>query len=124
MKLPRESGSVYAVGIAGPTFYPDDALRNAGDNGRVQLAHVLSSKVTAATLTVNTTRGSSVDTAEVVDATHDYTDTIVQFAEVVTTWVDHSGSRSGQAGTTYALVRLNLKEAGLVSPGASTAAAQ
>lgn len=122
LKLPREGGSVYAVGIAGPTFYPDDGVRNAGDNGRVELAHVISSKITAATLTVNTTRGSYSDTASVVDATHDYTDTIVQFAEVVSTWIDQSGTHSsGQRGTAYALVRLNLREAG-IAPSSSAAA--
>jgi hypothetical protein len=116
VKVPVEEGAAYAVGIAGPTYDPDDAVKNAADNGRVQLAHVLSTHITAVTLSVNSRSGADVDTAAVVDATHDYTDTIVQFAQVVSTWVDKSGGRSsGQAGTAYALMRLNLREAGLLA---------
>src|SRR5437879_1006736 len=80
---------------------------------------------TAATwLIYSTANGSRTDTASVVDATHDYTDTIVQFSEVIGSWVDRTGrNSSGQVGTSYALLRLNLRDAGLLVPRAPNATA-
>jgi hypothetical protein len=110
--LPSQDGFVYAVGVSGPTFYPDDGLRYAAEKGRAQLAFDIASHVTAASLSVETTGGGTMaDSASVVDATHDYTDAIVRFSEVLSTWVDKIGDYSGVPGTTYALVRIKKSAA-------------
>jgi hypothetical protein len=109
--LPTDDGFLYAVGVSGPTFFPDDGIRYASEKGRAQLAFTISSHVTAASLSVETTSGSLADSASVVDATHDYTDSIVRFSEVLSIWVDKSGNYSGAPGTTYALVRIRKSSA-------------
>lgn len=108
-QLPREQKAMYAVGVSGPTYYPEDAVRYAQEDGRIQLAHALASKVTAITVAITSEQGSYADNAGVVEsATGDYTEAVVELSEVVATWVDRSGRYSGRAGTAYALVRIDL----------------
>lgn len=111
--LPRESNVIYAVGIAGPTYFAEDSLRYAQDDARVQLSHALASKVTAITVSVTNDGNSGwTDSAGVVESiTGDYTDAVVELSEIVGTWVDRQGGYSGRAGTSYALARLDLTRA-------------
>jgi hypothetical protein len=114
--LPQDKNALYATGISGPTFYSDDAVKYAGDNARVELGRAISSHITSAFLSVETNDGTTVDTASTIDATHDYSDTVVENSEIVATWIDRSGSYSGTQGTAYALAKIDLRKAHLPVP--------
>lgn len=116
---------VYAVGSAGPTFFPQDSLRYAREDARVQLSHALASKVTAITVVVNSDGNLGwSDSAGVVEATSDYTEAVVELSEIVGTWVDRTGSFSGSAGTSYALGRIDLGRASAFVRGAAASAGE
>src|SRR5256885_4792677 len=42
---PQVNGRVYAIGKSGPTYWPQDALNNAGEDARGKLAIALQSKM-------------------------------------------------------------------------------
>lgn len=111
---PDAADALYAVGVAGPTFYPEDGARYAAENGRAELGRTISSTVTSALFVETTSGGSYVDTASATQMTHDFSEAIVENAQVVATWVDRSGGFSGQSGTTYALVKIDKAKLGLV----------
>jgi hypothetical protein len=112
---PPETGdALYAIGVSGPTFYPEDAARYAAENGRAELGRTISSNVTSALLAVATTDGTTVDTASASQVTHDYSEALVENAQVVATWVDRGGGFSGQSGTTFALVKIDKNKLGAV----------
>lgn len=111
---PDNTDGIYAVGVSGPTFYPEDGARYAAENGRAELGRTISSTVTSALLAVATNDGTTVDTASASQVTHDYSEALVENAKVIATWVDRSGGFSGQAGTTYALVKLDKNKVGAV----------
>lgn len=107
MNPPTSADALYALGISGPTFYPEDAVKYAAENGRAELGRNISSNVTSALLAVATNEGTTVDTAYATQVTHDYSEGLVENSQVVATWIDRSGSYSGVSGTTYALVKID-----------------
>lgn len=107
--LPREKNAIYAIGSAGPTFFPQDSLRYAKEDAWAQLAHTVATQVTSITVTVSSESGSNwTDTASVVEATSGLAEAVVEFGEIIATWVDRRGIFSGSPGSSYALVRLEL----------------
>lgn len=104
---PEANDAVYAVGVSGPTFYPEDSAKYAAQNARAELGRTISSTVTSALLAVASSDGTYVDTASASQATHEYSEALVEDAVIVATWVDRSGSYSGVSGTTYALVKID-----------------
>lgn len=107
--LPYEPQLIYAVGTSGPTFFPQDSLRYAKEDAWAQLSHSLATKVTSITVSISDESGGQwVDSASVIEATSGLSDVVVEFGEIVSTWIDRSGDYSGEAGSTYALARLDL----------------
>lgn len=117
MDTPRASGSVYAVGIVGKTYFPEDGRLSAADEARKELARSVSSRVASVLLHVEETRGTTfLAEAGVVSATSLATDVVLSKSQIQDYWTD-VGGLFGQPGSTYALavisttdLRLSLEE--------------
>lgn len=96
---------IYAVGVSGPTFDPEDSIRYAKDDARAQLAATISTHIQQLMVDYQDESGTQFhDKAIVAQADEQYTDTVVQNAQVLETWVDVEGELSdGRRGTAYAL---------------------
>lgn len=104
---------VYAVGMSGPTYYREDSIQYAKDDARAQLAATVSTQVKALMVDVQATGDDTFhDSVDIVSADEQYTDTVVQNAQILGTWIDEDGALSnGRRGTTYALGMLDLAAA-------------
>lgn len=100
-----KSGTLFAVGFCGPTFWPQDALNNAAEDARGKLALGLSSNTEVYRQEVATnTSGRSLD------MTKEATDLVMQNSRIEGTWVDEAGVR-GEAGSVWALASISPKGA-------------
>jgi len=97
LRTPRMTGNVCAVGCVDPTFYRQDAMKNAAEAARNELARTVESKINSVLLDVAENDGSWV--RQVIDST---TDVVVNGAEVLEYWYDSNGSVQRQ-GMTFAL---------------------
>ncbi len=125
VKSPPESSKakIYAVGMSGPTYYREDAIQYAKDDARAQLAATISTHVQQLMVDVQEANGAYHDSADVISADEQYTDTVVQNAQILETWVDEDGAFSdGRKGTTYALGLLDWNA--VQAPKAAAAAAK
>ncbi len=105
-KLPESSTARhYAVGFCGPTFWPQDALRNAADDARGKLALSLSSKVERVRQNVEQT-----DYSRQLDITKEATDLVMQNSRIEAQWVDEAGDR-GEPGSVWALAAIDKDNA-------------
>jgi hypothetical protein len=95
----------YAVGVSGPTFWPQDALANAQEDARGRLALSLSSHLEVLGRSAESA-GSKGGSQKQLDLTKEATDLVVQNSRIEATWIDEAGAR-GEAGSTWALAVLD-----------------
>jgi len=109
--MPTEKGSLFALGVSGPTFQPTDGIRHASENGRAQLAVVVASQLETLLVakTVASRTKSETNTEEIL---HESTEMVLRLAETTASWQDADGKHSGVPGTTYALVRIDKSRVG------------
>lgn len=105
----QREGMLCAVGISEPTFYRDDAKRNAEDNARKELAMTLSVDIKTIMVEIATERGSYVDEGTITEVSSWATSAVLSGAEIIEYWYDKDGAApSKKAGITYALACMPL----------------
>jgi hypothetical protein len=98
--VPREAGRLCALGLAGPTFDPDDQIGNARADARERLAEALASRVRVMSLDVD---GEEFDLAG-ESAADDRAREAAGRAEATDTWLDEKGTGPlARRGVAYAL---------------------
>lgn len=109
-RTPSARGKLYAVGMVGRTYFPEDGRRNAAEEARKELARTLSSRVESLLLQIERSRGSGfLAEAEIVSATTGATELVVDASQILEYWVDSRGLiLGGQQGATYALAIIDL----------------
>jgi hypothetical protein len=105
-KIP-ESGTakLYGVGFSGPTYWPQDALNNAGESARGKLALALASHVEF--LGMDTADAASQGGATI---NKEATDVVMQNSRIEANWVDENGER-GEPASVWALASIELDAA-------------
>ena len=105
-----ERGRLYAVGIVGPTYFPEDGRRSAADEARKELARSISVKVESILVDIERSHGPGLlGEAGIVSASSWATDVVINGSQILEYWVDENGLvPHGQKGATYALVVLGL----------------
>jgi hypothetical protein len=102
-KLPESSkGKLVAVGFSQPTYWPQDALNNAGEDARGKLALALGSHIE--TLGMDTATATSAGGATI---NKEATDLVLQNSRIEATWVDENGDR-GEPASVWALASIDL----------------
>jgi hypothetical protein len=108
-KLPESGGGkIYGVGYSAPTFWPQDALRNAEEDARGKLALALASHVEVLGLDTLAGKSATID--------KEATDLLLRNSRIEATWVDESGGR-GEPASVWALASYEVGAAQGGSPG-------
>ncbi len=102
-KIP-ESGTakLYGVGFSGPTYWPQDALNNAGESARGKLALALASHVEFLGMDAASQGGATIN--------KEATDVVMQNSRIEATWVDENGE-CGEPASVWALASIELDAA-------------
>ena len=121
-RLPESSeGKLVAVGYSAPSYWPQDAINNAGEDARGKLALALTSHVEVLGMDSATGVGNAGATIS-----KEATDVLMQNSRIEATWVDENGDRSDPGGV-WALASIEVKparaRAGRDGPPAALAAA-
>jgi len=102
-QLPESSkGKLVAVGFSQPTYWPQDALSNAGEDARGKLALALGSHIE--TLGMDTATATSAGGATI---NKEATDLVLQNSRIEATWVDENGDR-GEPASVWAVASIDL----------------
>lgn len=105
-RLPESGqGKLVAVGYSAPSYWPQDAINNAGDDARGKLALALTSHVEV--LGMDSATGSRDAGATI---SKEATDVLMQNSRIEATWVDENGERSDPGGV-WALASIDVEPA-------------
>jgi len=111
IRTPTESGRIYAVGISGPTYFPEDGKINAADQARKELAKSLGGKIQSVLLVITEKGKTTADEAAVISATSWATEIVLENSQILEIWIDQEGVIDGSSpGTTYALGMVQTKD--------------
>lgn len=103
-QVPGQSEGLCAIGVSGPTFYPEDARAKSQSQALTELARVLEVRVKADMTVYSQGNNQNYDTSlqEVAGLT---SDVVLKQAQVKEQWV-HPGDdgQYGKKGTVYTLV--------------------
>jgi len=105
MNLSQENGKLCAMGVSGPTYYPEDAIVNSKTQALSELGRSLRSHVQSHMLVQE--HGGSADYSDVTikEAVALSSDEILELAEVKSRWVNSGGYPGhGTKGTVYTLI--------------------
>ncbi len=102
---PQVNGRVYAIGMSGPTYWPQDALNHAQEDARGKLAIALGAQMEVLTKRAETEKDSTH-----LDLIKAATDMVVQNSQIEATWTDGKGELS-DAGSVFALAFISLDKA-------------
>ncbi len=103
--LPQEQGKLCALGVSGPTYYPEDSIVNSKTQALSELGRSLRSRVKSELLVQE--RGGSTDhsSIEIEDAVNLSSNEILELAEVKNRWINSGGYLThGTKGTVYTLI--------------------
>jgi hypothetical protein len=108
--VPFSNQEICAVGISGPTFYPEDARAHSTSLAMAELARAWEVKVNAHLLLRSEGDSRSSDTQLRETAAFEATDVMLKGATVREQWLyDGSDHRYGETGTAYTLVCVPTK---------------
>ncbi len=105
MNASQENGKLCAMGVSGPTYYPEDAIVNSKTQALSELGRSLRSQVKSQMLIQE--HGGSINYAdiEIEDAVALSSDEILELAEVKSRWINPGGyPERGTTGTVYTLI--------------------
>ena len=111
LHLPTENGRLYAVGVSGPTYFVEDAIKNACDDARKEIAKSLQSEIYSFYFGIDATRSPSAKEYSSVQVTSSTTDVSLNNSQILAVWVDREGTApGGMPKYVYALACLNLQD--------------
>ena len=103
-QVPGRSEGLCAIGVSGPTLYPEDARTNSQSLAFTELARVLEVRVKA-DMTVYSQGNSQHYDALLHEVAGLTSDVVLKQAQVKEQWVHPGGDRQyGEKGTVYTLV--------------------
>lgn len=106
---PKINKMICAVGVSEPTYFKDDGKKYAADAARVELSHVLNTKIESIMVDIQESRGAFVDRAAVTEVSSWASDAVLTGAQISEYWYDEGGSAfARQKGVTYALACMSL----------------
>ena len=106
-KTPLEKGKIYAIGVAGVTYYRSDAQKYAAQNAREELSRTLHVRIQSVMVDWSTEKGSYVDKASIQQVSGWATNIAMSGSSILSYWFDENGA-IGPKGFTYCLAVLSL----------------
>ena len=109
-RVPISQGELCAIGVSGPTYYPEDAVINSKAQAFAELSRSIESKVIA-DLNVNTSGSGSGSSQKITDSVQLKSEELIRLAQVRAQWVNPGGqSTRGERGTVYTMVCMPMAE--------------
>jgi len=103
--IPQEKGRLCAMGVSGPTYYPEDAIVNSKTQGMSELGRSLKSQVKSQMLVQEHGGSSDYSDVKIEDAVALSSNQILELAEVKSRWVNSGGYPDhGTKGTVFTLI--------------------
>ena len=103
--LPQENGKLCAMGVSGPTYYPEDSIIHSKTQALSELGRSLRSQVKSQMLVQEHGGSAGYSDVEIEDAVALSSDEILELAEVKSRWVNSGGYPAhGTKGTVYTLI--------------------
>ena len=102
-RIPKRTDALCAVGYSGATFYQQDCLKNAADNGRGHLAETICSSIKTITIDISDGTRGMFSRDVFVQGSETASDVVLEGSEVEGQWVDMAGARGAPKGC-YAMV--------------------
>ena len=96
--LPRTHGALCALGSSGPTFYQQDCVKNAADNGRGHLAESITVSIKSITMDISDGTRGYFSRDVFVQGSQSVSNAVLQGAEINAQWMDFGGQRGPHKG--------------------------
>ena len=101
----QDSGKLCAVGVSGPTYYPEDAIVNSKTQALSELGRSLKSQVKSQMLVQEHGGSGNYSDVEINDAVALSSNEILELAEVKSRWINSGEYQThGTKGTVYTLI--------------------
>ncbi len=105
MNISQEKNKLCAMGVSGPTYYPEDAIVNSKTQALSELGRSLRSQVKSQMLIQEHGGSANYADVEIEDAVALSSDEILELAEVKSRWINSGGYPArGTTGTVYTLI--------------------
>jgi hypothetical protein len=107
--MPPSKDDLCAIGVSGPTYYPQDALANSKANALTQLARAVKVKITSEMTVHEKADGMGRSEISVEELSGFMSDVVLKFAQVREQWVNPGGyATRGEKGSAYTLMCMPL----------------
>ena len=106
--VPGDENFVYAVGFSGATRNPENAIRQSGDNARVELAKIVAAYVVSQ-LRKQTELKDNHEQTIVEEMIYTFTHAELYGVEVIEHWLDNEATVAAERGTVFSLARMPKK---------------
>jgi hypothetical protein len=93
-----EKGQICAVGYSSPTYYQNDCVKNAAENGRGHLAETFSISMKTVTIDYSDGRSGPLSQDTFVEGFESMSQTVLEGSEIKAQWVDRDGVRGDRQG--------------------------
>ncbi len=105
-RVPDEGGRrLCAIGIAGPTYFRNDAVEAAAENARGELARSIQVRISTATLDIQRHGGGGTTSQTVVEVSSSVNRLVLEGSTIASVWYDEAGvGFAHKPRCTYALV--------------------
>lgn len=101
---PEIKKRICAVGVSEPTYFKDDGKRYAAESARVELSHVLNTRIESIMVDIQESNGGFVDRAAVSEVSSWASESVLTGAQILEYWYDEEGvAFARQKSVTYAL---------------------
>ncbi len=108
-QLPASKENLCAIGLSGPTYYPEDAVANSKAQAFTELARGIQVRVKSDMEIRQRGESSGASEVTVEELSAFMTEVVVKLAQVRSQWVNSGGFPTrGERGTVYTLVCMPL----------------
>lgn len=106
---PEIKKRICAVGVSEPTYFKDDGKKYAAESARVELSHVLNTRIESIIVDIQESSGGYVDKAAVTEVSSWASESVLTGAQILEYWYDEEGvAFARQKSVTYALACMPL----------------
>lgn len=106
---PEIKKRICAVGVSEPTYFKDDGKKYAAESARIELSHVLNTRIESIIVDIQESSGGYADKAAVTEVSLWASESVLTGAQISEYWYDEEGvAFARQKSVTYALACMPL----------------
>ena len=97
-RFSAEKGQICAIGYSSPTYYQQDCVKTAAQNGRGHLSETFSISMKTVTIDFSDGRSGPLSQDTFVEGFESMSQTVLEGSEIKAQWVDRNGVRGDRQG--------------------------